>query len=175
MHTVISPPPPKDKASHGHNMYINETKTIPRRATLPPLPEAPLIRLPLSDPLSIRVAADTTAAVSNLGGAFLHSHGLDLAVESAARLCLPLDGLLVGGEVEEDEQHEVGTQNGAAGHGRKRVAGALSDVRKPGGVGAGVVVPAGKVHKTCKRTGLEQEAYPDTGRWSLGRATHRGR
>lgn len=60
-----------------------------------------------------------------------------------------LSGLLVGGEVEGDEEEQVGAENGHASKGSEFLSGALSGVGGPWEVGRGEVGVGSEVDKAC--------------------------
>lgn len=56
--------------------------------------------------------------------------------------------LLVGGDVEEDEEDQVGSKNSNSGEGSKLLASTLTHVGQPWEVGGGEVGPGGEVDKS---------------------------
>lgn len=110
--------------------------------------------------------------LAGLGGAVAVSNGCDgLVVElgvdgdGSVRDGLAggaLSALLVGGDVEGDEEEEVGREDTAASEGSEFLTGALSEVGHVGEVGGGEVGVRGKVDEDCAvlldfllRTGIE--------------------
>ena len=100
---------------------------------------------------SAAVGTTVDATVGGGGGRDLKVPHLDQGLlASVAAGTSGLGGLVVGGNVEGDEENEVGADDTNTGHGSEFLTGALAHVRQPGEVGGGEVGVGGEVDEAWR-------------------------
>ena len=93
---------------------------------------------------SVSTLGQPTASLAN-GGYLLILHLYQRACSPAATL---RHGLLVGSEVEDNEEDEVRCEDADAGDGGELLAGAPAGIGEPGPVGAGEVCPGSEINES---------------------------